>query len=146
MQGENIPDNVAATFFVKNVTKNAFHWAKRQKAQRNERDYTLEETIASFINEFRSRIATKNSNNSGRKPSNTALASEYERDNYRGRGQRGQQRSRGSGRSGSNISSDRPTWDEKKGPLCYKCNKYGHLARDCPKSNNYGSNIATESS
>jgi hypothetical protein len=121
-------DHQIAMFLAATKDK-AYGWTKRQKTAMRRQDLSLQDLMEDLIDEFRAKIGEKKSDTKDKGNAHNAAS--------------GKKSSGNRGKPGR-----KPAFNDKNEPLCFNCQEYGHMAKDCkrPKkekpagTNNSGSN------
>ncbi|KAI1100632.1 hypothetical protein F4804DRAFT_37620 [Jackrogersella minutella] len=140
--GMPIDNQQQITMFFTACEEKAADWVKFTSKLIKAADMHIENIIDDFTTEFRDKQGKNtNANNSGKNNSRNNNAQSRGRGRGQGRGRgRGQGQERGGRGGGRGGRGGKPAWDRELGPLCFNCNEYGHLAKDCtqPKRDDNG--------
>ncbi|KAI2464632.1 hypothetical protein F4781DRAFT_436227 [Annulohypoxylon bovei var. microspora] len=127
--GMVVDNQQQATMFFTACEDKAAEWVRFTSKLIKATDMSIDNIIDDFINEFQDKVGKNTNRNTNNHNANANANS-----NSQGRWRGGRGRGRGGrGGRGGRPSDHKPKWDRELGPLCFNCNEYGHLAKDCPK-------------
>ncbi|KAF7515541.1 hypothetical protein G7054_g14528 [Neopestalotiopsis clavispora] len=128
--GMEISQEQQIAMFLTSTENKAHGWTKRQNTILNMNDLTIGQLKNDFTEEFKSKIgsergANRNKNNNNNHGNDNA-------NSHNNKSSNDNKKDKGKGK-GNGKKDRKPRYDKEKGPLCYNCDEYGHIAKDCPK-------------
>lgn len=128
--GMEINQEQQIAMFLTSTEDKAHGWTKRQNTILKMNDLTIGQLKNDFTEEFKSKIgsergANRNKNNNNNHGNDNA-------NSHNNKSSNDNKKDKGKGK-GNGKKDRKPRYNKEKGPLCYNCDEYGHIAKDCPK-------------
>jgi hypothetical protein len=130
--GMEINQEQQIAMFLTSTEDKAHGWTKRQNTILKMNDLTIGQLKNDFTEEFKSKIGSERGANRNKNNNNSHGNDNANSHNNKSSNDNKKDKDKGKGK-GNGKKDRKPRYDKEKGPLCYNCDEYGHIAKDCPK-------------